>query len=168
MLQKIKIKLKKNTEIFALCILVFITVLSTSYYNLNKKRIFTNYKNTINNIYFRKTLNHVFDKLEPKFKKINHNISAGETFDGILESYSVSKKEISEIKKKLSVQLNLNKLTTNQKISFIIDQSNNLIKEFIIQISNTKKISLTRNLDQTKFDQKILVTKLNKKIILKV
>ena len=165
MLQKIKIKLKKNTEIFALCILVFITVLSTSYYNLNKKRIFTNYKNTINNIYFRKTLNHVFDKLEPKFKKINHNISAGETFDGILESYSVSKKEISEIKKKLSVQLNLNKLTTNQKISFIIDQSNNLIKEFIIQISNTKKISLTRNLDQTKFDQKILVTKLNKKII---
>ena len=165
MLNKIKIKLKKNTEIFALCVLVFITILSTSYYNFNKKRIYTNYKSTINNIYFKKTLNHVFDKLEPKFKKINHNISSGETFDSILESYSVSKKEISEIKKKLSIELNLNKLTTNQKISFTIDQSNNLIKEFIIQISNTKKISLTRNVDQTKFDQKILLTKLNKKII---
>ena len=99
MLNKIKIKLKKNTEIFALCVLVFITILSTSYYNFNKKRIYTNYKSTINNIYFKKTLNHVFDKLEPKFKKINHNISSGETFDSILESYSVSKKEISEIKK---------------------------------------------------------------------
>ena len=165
MLNKIKLKIKKNTEIFALCILIFITILSTSYYNLNKQRIYTNYKSTINNIYFKKTLNHVFDKLEPKFKKINHSISSGETFDNILESYSVSKKEISEIKKKLSDKLNLNKLTTNQKISFTIDQSNNLIKEFVIQISNTKKISLTRNIDQTKFDQKTLVTKLNKKII---
>ena len=165
MLQKIKIKFKKNTEIFALCVLVFITILSTSYYNFNKERTYTNYKNTINNIYFKKTLNHVFDKLEPKFKKISHNISSGETFDNILESYSVNKKEISEIKKKLSKELNLNKLTTNQKISFTIDQSNKLIKEFIIQISNTKKISLTRNVDQTKFDQKILVTKLDKKII---
>ena len=165
MLNKIKLKIKKNTEIFALCILVFITILSTSYYNLNKQRIYTNYKSTINNIYFKKTLNHVFDKLEPKFKKINHSISSGETFDNILESYSVSKKEISEIKKKLFDKLNLNKLTTNQKISFTIDQSNNLIKEFVIQISNTRKISLTRNIDQNKFDQKTLVTKLNKKII---
>ena len=165
MLNKIKLKIKKNTEIFALCILIFITILSTSYYNFNKQRIYTNYKSTINNIYFKKTLNHVFDKLEPKFKKINHSISSGETFDNILESYSVSKKEISEIKKKLSDKLNLNKLTTNQKISFTIDQSNNLIKEFVIQISNTKKISLTRNIDQNKFDQKTLVTKLNKKII---
>ncbi len=165
MLNKIKLKLKKNTEIFALCVLVFITVLSTSYYNFNKKKILTNYKNTLNNVYFKKTLNDVFNKLEPKFKKINHSISSGETFDGILESYSVNKKEISEIKKKLSSKLNLNKLTTNQKISFTIDQSDNLIKEFNIQISNTEKISLTRNIEQKKFDQKILVTKLNKKII---
>ena len=140
MLHKIKTKLKKNTEIFALCILIFITILSTSYYNFNKKKTHLNYKSTINNIYFKKTLNHIFDKLEPKFKKISHNISSGETFDNILESYGVNKKEISKIKKKLSNKLKLNKLSTNQKISFTIDQSNNLIKEFIIQISNTKKI----------------------------
>ena len=40
MLNKIKTKLKKNTEIFALCILVFITILSTSYYNFNKKKTY--------------------------------------------------------------------------------------------------------------------------------
>ncbi len=165
MLNKIKIKLKKNTEIFALAVLIFITVLSTSYFNYNKNKIHLNYKDTINNIYLKKTLNHIFNNLEPKFKKINHKVSSGETFDNILESYSVSKKEISEVKKKLSTEFNLNKLTTNQKISFTIDQSNNLIKEFTIQISNTKKISLTRSVDLKKFDQKILVTKLNKKII---
>ena len=165
MLNKIKIKLKRNTEIFALAVLIFITVLSTSYFNYNKNKIHLNYKDTINNIYLKKTLNHIFNNLEPKFKKINHKVPSGETFDNILESYSVSKKEISEVKKKLSTQFNLNKLTTNQKISFTIDQSNNLIKEFTIQISNTKKISLTRSVDLKKFDQKILVTKLNKKII---
>ena len=165
MLNKLKTKLKKNTEILALAALIFITIITTTYYNFNKNKVYINYKNTINNIYLKKTLNHLFNNLEPKFKKINHNVSSGETFDNILESYSVKKQEISEIKKKLSTELNLNKLNTNQKISFTIDQSNNLIKEFIIQISNTKKISLTRNVGQDKFNQKILVTKLNKKII---
>ena len=40
--------------------------------------------------------------LEPKFKKINHRISSGETFDNILERYSVKKDEVYDIKKKLS------------------------------------------------------------------
>ena len=54
---------------------------------------------------------------------------------------------------------------TGQKIIFTIDQSNNFVKNFIFQISNTKKIYLTRAISEKEFDQKILVTKLNKKII---
>ena len=99
MLNKLKIKLKNNTEIVALGLLVIITIISTSYYNYVKKKVYTNYKTTINNIYLKKTINHIFDNLEPKFKKINHKISSGESFDNILEQYSVSKLEISEIKK---------------------------------------------------------------------
>ena len=100
MLNKIKLKIKNNTEIIALGLLVIITVISTSYYNFIKKKVYTNYKTTINNIYLKKTINHIFDNLEPKFKKINHKISSGDTFDNILEQYFVSKSEISEIKKK--------------------------------------------------------------------
>ena len=96
----LKIKFKKNTEIVALGLLVIITIISTSYYNYIKKKVYTNYKTTINNIYLKKTINHIFDNLEPKFKKINHKVSQGETFDNILEQYSVSKSEIAEIKKK--------------------------------------------------------------------
>ena len=36
--------------------------------------------------------------LEPKFKKIDHKIQPGETFDNILESYFVEDKEINEIR----------------------------------------------------------------------
>ena len=167
MLNKIKIKIKKNTEIFALALLILITVISTTYYNYSKTKVYKNYKITINNLYLKKTTEYLFDNLEPRFKKIHHETSPGESFDNILESYFVDKKEIIEIKKKLSKETNLNKLKTGQKIIFTIDQSNNFVKNFIFQISNKKKIYLTRAISEKEFDQKILVTKLNKKIIYK-
>ena len=162
-----KVKIRKNTEILALVLLLIITIISTTYYNYSKKKINLNFKNTINNIYLKKTVEHILDNLEPKFKKVQHKISPGETFDSILEKYSIEKKEISEIKKKLSPKVNLNKLNTNQKIQFSIDQANNLIKEFIFQISNTEKIYLTKDNATDEFNQKILVTKLRKKVIYK-
>ena len=163
-LQKI---LKKNTEILALFILILISVISTSYFNFNKDRIIKNYAEAFNNIYFKKTLNHFIDNLEPRFNKISHNVSAGETFDTILKKYNVSKDEIKTIKETLSKKVNLNKLNTTQKIRFILDQSNNEIKEFTFQISNTEKIFLTKNTETNKFNQKLLLTKLKKDIVYK-
>ena len=165
MFKKLKIKIGKKSEIFTVSLLVIITIVSTSYYNFNKKKIFSNYKNLISNIYLKKTINHLFDNLEPKFKKVNHKIIQGETFDSILEGYSISKKEVSEIKSQLSKKVNLNKLNTSHKIRFTIDQSSNVVKNFIFQISNTEKVFLTRDLNTDKFNQKIIVTRLNKKII---
>ncbi len=165
MLQKFKLKFTRNLEITILGFLIFLTIISTSYYNYSKKKILSNYKDTINNVYLKKTVDHIFNTLEPRFKKIEHKILVGETFDQILNGYSVNRDEIDEIKKNLSKKINLNKLSTNQKIQFTIDQSNNFIKNFIFQVSNTEKIYLTRNIKEDKFQQKILLTKLRKKII---
>ena len=175
MLEKLKLKknsgilllLKRNTEIVALGILLIVTIISTTYYNNSKKKIYFNYKNIISNIYLKKTVNHLFDNLEPRFKVINHKVSNGETFDNILGLYSIREKEIKEIKKKLSNKINLNKLNTNHKIKFTLDQSNNLIKDFTFQISNKEKIYLKRDSDNNQFDQRILVTKLKKNTIYK-
>ena len=49
--------IKKNTEIIALGFLILITIISTTYYNSSKKKIYYNYKNIINNIYLKKTVN---------------------------------------------------------------------------------------------------------------
>ena len=97
MIKFFKNKIIKNAEIFALFLLILITVISTSYYNYSKKKILKNYKVIINNIYLQKTFEHVFNSLEPRFKIVNHKILPGETFDKILEKYSVKKDEISEI-----------------------------------------------------------------------
>ena len=167
MLSKIKTKLKNQTELVALSLLILITIISTTYYNNNKKKIYNNYKNTINNIYLKKTLNHIFNNLEPKFKKVDHVVAPGETFNSILESYSVQNDEINEIKKKVLKEFNLNKLNTNQKIKFTLDQTTNLIKEFIFQISNTEKIYLKRDTKTEEFNKEILVTKLKKNVVYK-
>ena len=167
MLEKIKSKIRKNTEIFALSLLIIITVISTSFYNQSKEKIINNYKNTINNVYLKKTLNHFFNNLEPKFKEINHKITAGETFQSILQQYQVKDKEIDQIKDMISKKINLNNLSTNNKISFVFDQSNNFVKEFTFQISNKEKLYLKRDLESNKFSEKILVTKLKKEILYK-
>ena len=165
MLKKIKFNIKKNLEIFALGLLIVITITFTSYYNYNKKKIFGNYSNLLDNVYFKKSFNHILDNLEPRFKKVEHDINVGETFDKILEEYQVEKSEIEQIKKELDKKININKLDVNQKLSFIIDQTSLLIREFVFQVSNTEKIYLTREKGTDKFDQKILVTKLNKNIV---
>ena len=167
MFNKYKKKIQKNAEIIALFLLVLITIISTSYYNYNKKKIYNNYKNTIHNLYFKKTINHFFDNLEPKFKTIHHKIKQGETFDDILKAYDIENSEIKQIKNALSKKININKLNTNQKIQINVDQSNNLIKEFIFRISSTEKIYLKKNTETDEFNQEIVLTKLKKNIVYK-
>jgi len=165
MLNKIKIKIKNKNELFALGILIIVTIVFTIFFSHTKKKINNNYKELINNVYFKKTTKHFLDNIEPKFKKIRHHVKAGETFDNILSQYSIKKKEIQNIKNTLSKKINLNKLNTNQKIYFTVDQSNNSIKKFIFQISNKERLYLTKNDQAESFNQKILITKLNKKVI---
>tara|TARA_B110000046_G_scaffold158780_1_gene170944 strand:+ start:251 stop:1468 length:1218 start_codon:yes stop_codon:yes gene_type:complete len=142
--------------------------MSTTYYNNKKMLVNESYKDAINNIYFQKTIDHIFHNLTPRYKSITHKISTGETFDKILNIYSVPSDEIIKIKKILSSDYNLNNLKTNFNIKFIIDQSDNKkITSFIFPLSRTNKIQLTRNLDNDLFEKKKIVTNLNKKVIFK-
>ncbi len=167
MLEKIKTKIKKNTEIIALGLLIIVTITSTTFYNHNKNKILDNYKNTINNVFLKKTIKYLFDNLEPKFRKIDHKVQKGETFDNILKQYDISESEISEIKEKISKKIDLNKLNTKNNISFVFDQTNNFIKEFTFKISNKEKIFLKKDVANNEFNQKIVVTKLKKNVLYK-
>ena len=167
-LNKIIKLIKKNIEIVFLFLLLFITIVSTTIYNNKKILINNNYTNLINNIYFQKSINQILNNLTQRYKSINHKISKGETFDKILNSYSVTSNEILKIKKNLKSDYNLNNLKTNLDIKFIIDQSTDKkITSFLFPISRTKKIQLTRNLDTDLFEKKIVITNLNKRIIFK-
>ncbi len=159
--------IKKNTELFALGLLVIFVVLTTSYYNFSKKNTEKNINNLLDNIYLEKTVKHLFNKLEPKFKKIEHKVRTGETVKKILENYSIQENEINILTNKLSKNVNLGKINKNQIIQITIDQSKNKISELIYPISKTKRIILSKNIETGKFDEKTLVTELTKKILYK-
>ena len=167
MIKILEKKIKKNLKIFGLIILIFTVAMITSYFNYNKKLNNQTYNNFVNNIYIKKTLSHIVDNLEPKYKKIKHKIKAGETFDKILENYLVEKSEILKIKNSLKKKVNLNKLNTKQVIQFSLDKTNNKIEEFTYQISNTKKIYLKRSIEKDNFNEKIISVQLDKNIIYK-
>jgi len=165
---KIKKIIKKNIEITFLFLLLLITISSTSIYNEKKVLIDENYKNLINNIYFQKSINQIFDALIPRYKNIDHKISSGETFDKILNNYSIPNEEINQIKKKINSDYDINNLQPNLEIKITIDQSNNKkITSFLFPVSRTEKIQLTRNLDNNLFEKKTIFTNLNKKIVFK-
>ena len=158
--------IKNNIEIVFLFLLFFITIVSTTLFNNNKKLINENYKNVINNIYFHKSVEQIFNTLTPRYKNIDHQISNGETFDKILNSYSISSDEILEIKKNLNSDYNLNNLKTNLNIKFTIDRSNNKkITSFLFPVSRTEKIQLIRDSASNLFDKTKIITNLKKKII---
>ena len=165
MFSKFKLKIKIKNEVTALGVLLIITIVFTTYYNFTKKKTHDNYKDIINNIYFKKTVNHFLNKLEPRFKKITHEIKIGETFNNILEKYYIDNKEILVINEKLSKKININKLKTNQKIYLTIDQANKTVKKLIFQISNKERIILTQDLEKNTYNQEIVLTKLEKNII---
>ena len=101
MLKIFKKKIRKNLDLILLVSLIFATAFFISYFNYTKNKSYEVYHNFINNIYFKKTLNNIINNLEPKYKKVKHKIKSGETFDKILESYSIEKSEIVKIKNSL-------------------------------------------------------------------
>ncbi|MDB9718804.1 M23 family metallopeptidase [Candidatus Pelagibacter sp.] len=167
-INKIKSLIKKNIEFVFFFSLLLISISITNIYNNKKILVSKNYKDIINNIYFQKSINQILNNLIPRYENITHKISSGESFDKILDKYSISSEEISKIKRKLNSDYNLNKLKTNLDINFTIDQSENKkITYFLFPVSRTKKIQLTRNLSSNIFEKKDIITNLTKKIIFK-
>ena len=167
-LPKIKLVMFKNKELFFLILLFIFSITSTQIYNLNKKKINKNYIDLINNIYFQKQVNHIFESLEPRYKIITHTIKKGETFNKILKEYLIPETEIKKIKKNLDKKNNINNLKTGQKIEFTIDKLGKIkVVNFIFPISRTEKIQLTRNLNSDIFKKNKIITNLNRRIIFK-
>ena len=102
MFKNIKNKIKENIEIFSLIFLILASASSTIYLNHKKNINDLTFNNFIENIYLKKTINHIIKNLDPKYQKIKHKIKKGETFDKILDNYSIDKKEILKIKNSLN------------------------------------------------------------------
>ena len=156
---------KGNRTIFSLTLLMIVAIIAMNYHNYKRSVNETNIKNLINNIYFKKTLSSIFDQLNPKFERINHIVLRGQSLSNILEKYSVNNNELKLIQKSLIKKYKINNLKINDLLEFTVDRSNSKIIELSYPISKTKKIYLSRSKDFKTFNEKIVTTKLVKKIL---
>ena len=156
---------KSNRTIILLTLLMIVTIIAMNYHNYKKNLNETNLKNLINNIYFKKTLSNLFNQFEPKYQKIEHIISKGESLSNILEKYSISSNELELVKKSLVNKNNIYNLKISNLLEFTVDRSKQKIIELSYPISKTKKIYLSRSEDFKLFKKEIITTKLIKKII---
>ena len=105
MIKNITSIIKKKIEYVYLSLILFITLLITTNVNIEKQKNKENFNELLNNFFFKKTLNSIFSKAEQKYKKIEHTIVLGETFNSILQKYSVGQSQINDLtnilKKKL-------------------------------------------------------------------
>ena len=156
---------QKNWQIFSLNSLVFLVIIITISINNQNSKIKLEKKNIINNIFFQKTISDTFSNLDPKYQEINHLVKSGETFAGILRNYNISEEEIELIASNLKKETNLNKIKQNQSLNILLDKPNKKIKEFTYKISNTKRVTLSRDFVEDNFVPKILISKLDKEIV---
>ena len=140
--------IKKNTEVFLLILLLVISTLFIQFYNSQTKKVDNEYLKILRNTYFKKTVNHIFFNLTPRYEEIDYSIKSGQTLKGILEELSVKDDEIKKIFALLSKK-DTSKIRSKQTINIVLDNSNKNNKKILsllIPISKTKKIQIVKNL----------------------
>ena len=159
---------KKNSYPLILIIIIFITVLIVNFYSIHK-----NYQNqklldAIENVYLKKTSNHIIKNLNPKFSYINIRVNKGDSFEKILNKLNVSKSEKIIIIKNLSKFKFIKNLFQGQSILFKLDNTNPVkIVEISVQKSKTKNIIFSRIKDLNKFEYVEIEKNLEKVIVYK-
>ena len=144
-----------------------ISTVILQFYNFQNEKTDKEYLKVLRNTYFKKTLNHVFFNLSPKYEEIDHTVLGGQSLEKILRDLSVGD---SEIKKIFSVikKKDFNKIRANQTINIVLDNSdkkNKKILSLLIPISKTKKIQISKNLETGLLSRNDIITNLTKKIV---
>ena len=161
------IKIQKNLELFFLLLLILISIAITQIYNASKEISKKEYINLVNNLYFQKTINNIFENFESRFLNINHKVSKNQTLSSIFKSYKIPNEEINLVINSFNKKDKIKNLKVNKIIKISIDKYENKVLNLILPISSTKKIELTRDIDKNSFIKKEIITNLKKKLVFK-
>ena len=162
-----KIKIQKNLELFFVLLLILISIAITQIYNTSREISKKEYLNLINNLYFQKTINNIFENFESRFLNIHHKVEKNQTLNSIFKSYKIPNTEINLILKSFNKKDQIKKLKVNEIIKINIDKYENKVLNIILPINRTKKIELTRNSEKNYFERKEIITNLKKILVFK-
>ena len=149
--------IKNNLSFVMLILIVFISILSTNFYSINKKNQKEKFSNFFENTYLKKTTNTIINNLNPKFSYKRFKVQRGDTFKKILNITNLPESEIKIINSNLSKYKSINKLYEGQKIEFKLDNTKPVkVLEIILEKSKLKHLvfsRLNRNSDTFKYKE---------------
>ena len=166
---KVTLFIKKNTEVFLLIFLLLVSTIIIQVYNSQSKKVDNEYIKILRNTYFKKTINHIFFNLTPRYEQIDYSVKSGQTLTDILKEFSVKDTEIKKIFAILK-KSETNKIRSKQTLNIILDntdKNNKKILSLLIPISKTKKIQIVKNLETGQLKKEEIVTNLTKRLVLK-
>ena len=157
--------INKHTLYLIGIFLIIASVILTNYFSSYKKKQNFFLQKFIENTYLNKTSISIFEKLNSRYETIKFKVQSGDTFEKLLNQLNITNIEKNKILKKVLKQKYANKLKKNQEIVFKIDKKKPYkILKFSIEISKTKSILFTRNIQSDNFSYKEIQKNLIKKL----
>ena len=133
------LKISKNLELFFVLILIVISIIITMIYNVSKTKSEKQYSQLLNNLYFQKTIENVFNNLSPKYSNVEHLVKRNDTLNSVLKSYDIPNKEIFVLSKAYEEIFKNENLTENLKNLNAEIKKNSLVKDVVDFLEKDKK-----------------------------
>ncbi len=142
--------IEKYSYFIWLIFLIFFTVFSTYFYNLNKNNQINSLEKALKNIYLSNAIKKITSELKPRFVNVEYDVKQGDTFESIINKLNLSDNEKKIFLNTVTKDKTIRILKLNQKLFFKIDKKNNTkIINFVIEIDKKKNISFERVNDKT-------------------
>ena len=165
----LKINTLKEYSIFFWMILISILgVIVFSIYSKNKQEQLELIIGSLDNIYLKKTIQEITKNLEPRYTKINYISKSGDTYERIIDSLPINKREKKVILNSILNENSLKILKINQKFTFKFDNlSDEKVTEFIIETDKKNEVIFSKTLYNNIFASKKIKKNFKKKIVYK-
>ena len=162
-----KITKYKDYSIFFWLILVAILgIIIATIYNDSQNEKTKYVKNALDNIYLKKTIQEITNSLIPRYKIVNYVSKSGDTYEDIIESLSIDKKEKKNLLETILKEKSLKILRINQKFTFKLDNlSDYKIIEFKIETDKKNEIIFYKTKNQNNFISKKIKKNFIKKLV---
>ena len=165
----LKINTLKEYSIFFWMILISILgVIVFSIYSKNKQEQLEMIIGSLDNIYLKKTIQEITKNLEPRYTKKNYISKSGDTYERIIDSLPINKREKKVILNSILNENSLKILKINQKFTFKFDNlSDEKVTEFIIETDKKNEVIFSKTLYNNIFASKKIKKNFKKKIVYK-
>ncbi len=153
---------------FWLILICIIAIVFSKIHSTTKAEKNIKINSTLNNIYFKKTLEEVTKNLEPRFTYLEYLSKTGDNYQIIINKLNINDNEKSNILSAIKNQKSLKILKINQNFLFKIDNLSEVkVLEFKIETDKKNEIIFTRAKNNEKFTSKIIKKNFKKELVYK-